>query len=150
MTFTFKLRAGTVPSGQQCLTTVQDVLNKVEQFVTVQAPEGFQVVIIGASTPTTEQQGALWVRLNAGDSTPFGMFTYAEGAWNRVPFCIEGTVTLWSGTVGEIDEGWHICDGADGSPNLQSETSLWKPAYSDSLPGTSYDVCPIIFQGLGS
>lgn len=30
-----------------------------------------------------------------------------------------GTICLWSGSIASIPPGWHLCDGAAGTPNLR-------------------------------
>lgn len=147
---TFRLKAGTVPSGQNCLSTVQDVLTKVEQFVTVDAPEGYQLVIIGSATPTSEQQSALWIRLNE-DGTPFGAYVYL-GTWLRVPPFPINTIVFFSGNVADIENGWHLADGTDGTPDLTAQAAYWEggsPAgVNYNAANTSYVACPIVFVGL--
>ena len=31
---------------------------------------------------------------------------------------VRGEIKMWSGTVSDIPEGWHICDGTEGTPDL--------------------------------
>lgn len=35
-----------------------------------------------------------------------------------------GMITLWSGSVGTIPTGWHLCDGTNGTPNLMDRFVL--------------------------
>lgn len=35
-----------------------------------------------------------------------------------------GTIVIWSGTVDDIPAGWHLCDGTDGTPDLQDKFVL--------------------------
>ena len=32
-----------------------------------------------------------------------------------------GGILMWSGSVASIPEGWHLCDGTNGTPNLQNQ-----------------------------
>jgi len=36
---------------------------------------------------------------------------------NGIP---SGAITLWSGSVASIPSGWYLCDGTNGTPNLQN------------------------------
>lgn len=37
-----------------------------------------------------------------------------------IPF-IKGMIILWSGAKADIPEGWHLCDGTVGTPDLQNK-----------------------------
>ena len=41
---------------------------------------------------------------------------YALAAGNGVP---KGAIIMWSGAVNQIPEGWALCDGTNGTPNLR-------------------------------
>jgi len=32
-----------------------------------------------------------------------------------------GIICLWSGSVATIPNGWHLCDGTEGTPDLQDK-----------------------------
>lgn len=34
---------------------------------------------------------------------------------------MKGIICLWSGAVIDIPVGWHLCDGTEGTPNLQDK-----------------------------
>lgn len=34
---------------------------------------------------------------------------------------MKGIICLWSGAVVDIPEGWHLCDGTEGTPNLRDK-----------------------------
>lgn len=35
-----------------------------------------------------------------------------------------GTIVIWSGSADNIPDGWHLCDGTDGTPNLKDKFIL--------------------------
>lgn len=148
----FKLRAGTILSGQSCITDLQGAIDAVQKFVTVQVPEGFSLVIVNDQTPTTEQQSAIWVKQNAND-TPEGIYIYATGEWMRIPPLAINSIIWWTGNVSEIPDGYHLCDGTDGAPDLTGNNNFWEggsPAGVNwNALNTSYTLCPIVWQGLG-
>jgi len=38
-----------------------------------------------------------------------------------------GVIVMWSGTIGSIPNGWHLCDGTDGTPDLRDRFILGIP-----------------------
>lgn len=46
-----------------------------------------------------------------------------------------GIIMIWSGTLGSIPAGWQLCDGTNGSPNLQNY--FIRCASSTVPPGTT-------------
>lgn len=32
-----------------------------------------------------------------------------------------GVITMWSGSIGNIPPGWHLCDGTNGTPDLRDK-----------------------------
>jgi microcystin-dependent protein len=47
---------------------------------------------------------------------------------------LKGMIVMWSGTIGSIPEGWKICDGQNGTPDLRSRFVI-----GASLSGASLD-----------
>lgn len=39
-----------------------------------------------------------------------------------------GTIVMWSGAIGSIPTGWHLCDGLDGTPDLRGSFVYGAPA----------------------
>lgn len=35
-----------------------------------------------------------------------------------------GLITMWSGTIANIPDGWHLCDGTEGTPDLRDRFIL--------------------------
>ena len=46
---------------------------------------------------------------------------YAIQAGNGIP---HGAIIMWSGAVNEIPDGWTLCDGSNGSPDLRDKFIL--------------------------
>ena len=53
-----------------------------------------------------------------GDATVEGNLTVSGtvSGYGSVPV---GTIVLWSGSANNIPDGWHLCNGADGTPDLR-------------------------------
>jgi microcystin-dependent protein len=63
--------------------------------------------------------GDTWLGLTISgepEMTPREKMTSVPYAFNGVP---RGVVTMWSGSIATIPQGWAICDGTNGTPNLK-------------------------------
>lgn len=149
MAITFRLKALNAPPGQQCLTTLQSTLQKVEQFMQVIGPDGASFLISSATEPSADFRDQSWLKLEA-NGKPIGLFKY-QAEWIQVPGVHKGAIVGYNGDLANIPDGWHICDGLGGSPDLTDNTefaSWWSPNYS--APTTSYTLCPIVFIGFAA
>lgn len=149
MAITFRLKALNAPPGQQCLTTLQSTLQKVEQFMQVIGPEGASFLISSATEPSADFRDQAWLKLEA-NGKPNGLFKYQE-EWIQVPGLHQGAIILYNGALSSMPDGWVLADGLNGSPDLTDNTNfgqLWDPAYS--APTTSYTLCPIWFKGFSA
>lgn len=148
MAIQFRLAALNVPPGLQCLTTMQGVLNASAQYLQVVGPEGVTVLVMADVAPSVDDRDKAWLQLEA-NGKPEGFFKWQTDEWILVPGVHKGTITLFSGAVADIPDGWQLPDGTQGSPDLTSNTdfdSIWKPTYGGGV--TTYDLCPIWFRGL--
>lgn len=50
-----------------------------------------------------------------------------------VELYLQGMIVMWSGTEANIPDGWHICDGTNGTPNLRNR--FVRGSYFLSPPG---------------
>lgn len=41
-----------------------------------------------------------------------------------LPDIVPGIITVWHGTIGTVPTGWHLCDGAAGTPDLRNRFVL--------------------------
>lgn len=48
----------------------------------------------------------------------------------------EGIIIMWAGTPESIPEGWHICDGSDGTPDLRGRFLFG----AGTINGSAWDV----------
>lgn len=71
---------------------------------------------------------------------------------NGVP---SGAIILWSGAVGSIPDGWYLCNGANGTPNLQDRFIIGAGSgYAVGATGGSKDAIAVshthTFSGSGT
>lgn len=50
----------------------------------------------------------------------------------------KGAITMWSGTVDTIPTGWALCDGQNGTPNLQGRFVIGYGIYTAESPSVTY------------
>lgn len=146
MAFTFTLKALNAPPGVQCLTTFNDLIQKIPKFIQVVSPEGLSGLIIDESEPGVDDRDKAWIQLE-DNGKPVGLFVYAD-EWTLVPALHVGAIIAYSGLVSAIPDGWVLCDGTNGTPDITDNTnfaSWWQPNYNVSE--TEYVLCPIYFKG---
>jgi hypothetical protein len=149
MPLILRLKANNAPPGQQCLTTLQAVLQAVAQYMSVVGPDGLSGIVISATEPSTDDRDKAWLKLEA-NGKPIGLFKYQD-AWLQVPGVHQGAIILYTGLVSAIPAGWVLANGLNGAPDLTDNTnyaSLWQPNYT--ALGTTYDLCPIWFKGFAT
>ncbi|MCB0057293.1 MAG: phage tail protein [Caldilinea sp.] len=113
----------------------------------VQVSDGLFSVVLGSLTPIPQAvvtgNSSLFLGLTVGTdsemtprvqlgSVPFavqaltvpdGSITSAKLA-NDISFVPRGTIVMWSGTVATIPAGWALCNGTNGTPDLQDRFIL--------------------------
>ena len=65
--------------------------------------------------------------------------TVSNGVWSGW-FSIsifKGMITLWSGLISTIPNGWHLCDGSNGTPDLRNKFIVGASVDVDSNSNTS-------------
>lgn len=155
MAIAFRLKANTSQPSEQCLQTLQGVLEAVAKYVEVVGPDGAAFVIISAEEPTVDDRDKLWVRLEASGK-PRGSFAWNGSAWQLVPALPkkgtfgDGTgvlVMMYSGKVVDIPAGWHLCDGLGGAPDYTGATydPFFTPNYGAGV--TTYDMALVAYVG---
>jgi hypothetical protein len=76
--------------------------------------------------PTTTNGDTIYYNSGANQRLPVGtpaqVLTVSSGglpSWMNAAGVASGIIALWSGTIATIPTGWVICDGNNGTPNLQ-------------------------------
>lgn len=63
----------------------------------------------------------LWVKVGGAWKQVVAAWIFKDSQWHPVPIPREpppGTIVAWYGPIEEIPEGWVLCDGTNGTPNL--------------------------------
>jgi hypothetical protein len=97
-----------------------------EQQTGVILKNGQFSVVLGANGANildkTKLTGTTYIGIKVGTDTemsPRQQFTsvaYALKSGDGVPI---GAILMWSGAIDQIPQGWALCDGANGTPNLK-------------------------------
>ncbi|PLX99799.1 MAG: hypothetical protein C0622_09860 [Desulfuromonas sp.] len=90
---------------------------------------------------TFSDQDQVWLEIQVEGDSPMSprqqlnSVPFAYKAENGIPY---GGIIMWSGTVANIPDGWALCDGTNGTPNLKGRFVVnVGPPYSDGS-GTNY------------
>lgn len=63
----------------------------------------------------------------------------------------QGIIVMWSGSVASIPTGWHLCDGTNGTPNLQDRFVVGAGStYAVGATGGSADAVAVAHTHTGS
>jgi hypothetical protein len=71
--------------------------------------------------------------INNGDTAINGKLN-VEGDISGNLVSLKGMIVMWSGTIGSIPEGWKICDGQNGTPDLRSRFVIGASATGSDPP----------------
>ncbi len=109
------------------------VSQSVSKFITEFNQEIYPILnnirqgYIGPTSPANPESGMEWINttsspaiVNKRDSTnttwvPIFPLQASQGT---IPI---GGIILWSGSIVSIPTNWHLCDGTNGTPNLQNQ-----------------------------
>jgi microcystin-dependent protein len=97
--------------------------------------DGYFSVLLGTTTPLTTTAfvgGERWlqVSVNTGGgytdldrqriaSVPYALNADAVGGQRASDLVPPGVIVMWSGSVENIPDGWALCDGSNGTPDLR-------------------------------
>jgi hypothetical protein len=119
-----------IPSGTRQIVYCDGVnFNAVLNEISVSAGAGMSVNTVGTVATVTNAgvktiAGGTGINLSAaaGDVTVTNTgVTTLNGATGAIvgTFFPSGGIVMWSGSIGSIPAGWFLCDGLNGTPNLQ-------------------------------
>lgn len=70
---------------------------------------------VGPDTPLRESVGASWRDTSIGRQN-----VYDGGSWQSIGVTAQGIISMWSGNISNIPDGWTLCDGTNGAPDLRN------------------------------
>lgn len=135
------------PSPEECPTNLQELTDSMNARVSGELEGSFLPYVTGAATPAVDDQDKVWMKQDA-QGRPVGTYMFYSGTWRRQYTLPVGTIAMYSGdpgvdftgsghagTIGGNYDGWQICSGENGSPNLSDKFIVG--AKMDDL-GTGY------------
>lgn len=122
-------------------TTPKELIEALPKWLTaeIEGAESLHFVNFGHETPSVDENNYPWIRLDE-DGRPMGLYVYYEGAWVRAWSYAVGELRLYTGAVADIEDGWVLCDGNNGTDDL---TASMVP----SGVQTSYDLAFVQYVG---
>lgn len=121
------------PDPEDCPLTFTELVALLNELVESHLVGSFLPYITGAGTPGVDDQDKVWHKVDA-NGRPLGTFVYYSGAWRKQYSGNIGEIVLYSGdpsvdfaatggagTVGGEWDGWQLCNGSNGSPNLSDK-----------------------------
>lgn len=131
-----------VSDPQGCLpATRQELANFNAASIAVQfLGSSYALLNRSVSTPAPEDNDRIWARLNTAGQL-VGFYYFFNGAWRRWAPYPSGTVVMFSGSpsglfsgsvgvAGTAADGYYLCDGTNGTPNLVDRFVVGSDTYS--------------------
>jgi hypothetical protein len=121
------------PDPEDCPSTFTELVALLEELLHAELIGSYVPYVTGAETPSVDDQDKVWHRQDVS-GRPIGTFVYYSGAWRREYTGNLGEVVMYSGdpavdfagtdglgTVGGNWDGWALCNGDNGTPNLSDK-----------------------------
>lgn len=134
-------------SPDDCPLTFAEMVALLDTLISGTLEGEFLPYITGAATPDVDDQDKVWMRVDA-QGRPIGTYVFYNGTWRKQYSVPVGTVAMYfgdptvdfagtggAGVVGGEWDGWQLCNGLNGSPNLSDKFPVG--AKMDDL-GTGY------------
>lgn len=113
-------------------TTLQGLVDELNGLF---LPEGltggpFTAFVLSSTTPAVGDQDKVWFKTD-GNGRPLGVYLFYSGNWRKFYTGKVGQITMFNGNpstyftaglgiVGGEWDGWALCDGNNGTPNLSN------------------------------
>lgn len=121
------------PDPDDCPLTFLELVTLLNQLVSGSIVANITPYIRQAATPSVDQQTLIWHKIDV-DGRPLGTYVFYGGAWRKQYSGNIGEIVFYSGdpgvdfaesggkgTIGGDWDGWQICNGNNGSPNLSDK-----------------------------
>lgn len=142
MAFPVQITFADPPPGT-CPATFDDGVNILKTLITGAVTTGYTPFIMGAATPSVDDQDKPWIRLDT-NGAPMGTYVFFGGHWRRQYSVPLGTVTMVAvgptnfdangkGVPGGDWDGWHLCNGKDGIFDLSDRFIIAGHMSDDSI-----------------
>lgn len=85
-------------------------------------------IFVGSAPPSSSLTNKVWFKID-GAGRPLGVFMFYNGNWRKVYNGVYGDIKMYLGNGGNFDgtgrgvvgsdcDGWAICNGGNGTPNM--------------------------------
>lgn len=120
-------------SPSDCPVTFADMITLLNALISGTLEGEFLPYVTGAATPGVDDQDKVWMRVDT-QGRPIGTYVFYSGTWRRQYDAPVGMIVAYSGdpavdfagtghagTIGGQWDGWQLCSGENGSPNLSDK-----------------------------
>jgi hypothetical protein len=122
------------PDPNAAPLNIGELIKLLNQLVQSAIIGSYTPYVIGSTTPGTDDQDKAWLKLDH-NGRPLGTFTFYQGKWRRIYNGMLGEIRMYAGDptdttdgfdknglgiVQGLYDGWHLCNGMDGTPNFSN------------------------------
>lgn len=130
-----------VPPGVCLPGDANALIQFVAQYLSVEFNQQINFFNAGSTTPSVSNQDKPWFRTDS-QGRPMGWYVYYNGAWRRSLTEAVGTLKEFTGSpagvfdatgkgiVGSMWDGWAICNGQNGTPDLRNKFTVGADAHT--------------------
>lgn len=121
------------PGPDDCPTNLTETFAFIRELISAEILANIVPYITGATTPAVEDQNKIWHKVDV-NGRPLGTYVFYSGAWRKQYSGKLGEIVFYSGdpaadfsetggkgTVGGDWDGWQLCNGNNGSPDLSDK-----------------------------
>lgn len=118
------------PPPEVCPQTYGELIADLNERVTGSIESEIKPYVFGSTTPAVEDQDKVWERTDPS-GRPLGSYVFYDGNWRKAYTVGIGAQMMYGGdpaidfaetggrgTVGGHFDGWALCNGNNGTPNL--------------------------------
>lgn len=122
-----------IPDPGECPLTFTEQIAALNALAHGEIEGEFVAYVTGATTPAVDDQDKVWHRVDAS-GRPIGTYVFYSGTWRKQYTHNIGEIVMYSGdpdvdfagtghkgTVGGEWDGFQLCSGENGSPNLSDK-----------------------------
>jgi hypothetical protein len=121
------------PDPLDCPLTFAALVALLNELVHSEFEGDFIPYVTGAATPAVDDQNKVWHKVDS-NGRPLGTYVFYSGTWRKQYSGLIGEVVMYSGdpavdfagtngagTVSGEWDGWALCNGNNGTPNLSDK-----------------------------
>ena len=119
------------PDPNAAPINITDLVELLKQLIFGEIAGDYIPYVLGSSTPGVDDQDKTWLKQDT-QGRPVALMTFYSGNWRRVYNGMIGEIRMFQGDPGDTNtwdanghgviggeyDGWQICNGQNGSPDL--------------------------------